>query len=93
MLISFPYSHICSIMETHFPIFSYTKHNGNTIILCIQIVNIGTSDGKESASNPADSGLIPEQEDPLKKGMATHPNILAWEIPWAHFGSPWWLRW
>ena len=22
-------------------------------------------------------------EDPLKKDMATHSNILAWEIPWA----------
>ena len=22
------------------------------------------------------------KEDPLEKGMATHPNILAWEIPW-----------
>ena len=22
------------------------------------------------------------QEDPLEKGMATHPNILAGEIPW-----------
>ena len=21
-------------------------------------------------------------EDPLKKGMATHSSILAWEIPW-----------
>jgi len=21
-------------------------------------------------------------EDPLKRGMATHSNILAWEIPW-----------
>ena len=21
-------------------------------------------------------------EDPLKKGMATHSNILAWRIPW-----------
>ena len=21
-------------------------------------------------------------EDPLEKGMATHPRILAWEIPW-----------
>ena len=21
-------------------------------------------------------------EDPLEKGMATHPSILAWEIPW-----------
>ena len=22
------------------------------------------------------------QEDPLEKGMATHPSILAWRIPW-----------
>ena len=22
------------------------------------------------------------QEDPLEKGMATHPSILAWNIPW-----------
>ena len=22
------------------------------------------------------------REDPLEKEMATHPNILAWEIPW-----------
>ena len=21
-------------------------------------------------------------EDPLEEGMATHPGILAWEIPW-----------
>ena len=21
-------------------------------------------------------------DDPLEKGMATHPNILAWRIPW-----------
>ena len=22
------------------------------------------------------------QEDPLEKGVATHPSILTWEIPW-----------
>ena len=22
------------------------------------------------------------QEDPLEKGMASHPSILAWKIPW-----------
>ena len=27
------------------------------------------------------------QEDPLKKGMATHSSILAWEIPWTE--APW----
>ena len=32
------------------------------------------------------------QEDPLKKGTATHSNILAWEIPWTEEPadySPW----
>ena len=23
-----------------------------------------------------------DQEDPLEEGMATHPSILAWRIPW-----------
>ena len=26
------------------------------------------------------------QEDPLEKGMVTHPNILAWRIPWTVHG-------
>ena len=30
------------------------------------------------------------QEDPLEKGMATHPSILAWSIPLTEAGySPW----
>ena len=32
------------------------------------------------------------QEDPLEKEMATHSNILAWEIPWTEEPggySPW----
>ena len=29
-----------------------------------------------------DVGSIPGWEDPLKKEMATHTSILAWEIPW-----------
>ena len=32
------------------------------------------------------------QEDPLEKGMATHSNTLAWEIPWTEEPvgySPW----
>ena len=31
-------------------------------------------------------------EDPLEKGKTSHPNILAWRIPWDLFGLPWWLR-
>ena len=42
----------------------------------------GGSDGKESACNAGDLGSKPGQEDPLKKGMATHSSILAWRIRW-----------
>ena len=40
----------------------------------------GGSDSK-AASNVGDLALIPVQEDPLEKGMATHSGILAWKIP------------
>ena len=40
------------------------------------------ADSEESAFNAGDSGLIPGQEDPLERGMATHSSILAWRIPW-----------
>ena len=42
----------------------------------------GGSEGKESACNAGDLGLIPGLEDPLEKGMAIHSIILAWRIPW-----------
>ena len=47
----------------------------------------GGSDGKESACNAGDLGLIPgfdseNCQDPLDKEMATHSSILAWRIPW-----------
>ena len=29
---------------------------------------------------------LPGQEDPLEEGMATHPSILTWRIPWT--GKP-----
>ena len=42
----------------------------------------GGSDGKESACKAGDLGLTLGLKDPLEKGMATHPTILAWRIPW-----------
>ena len=42
----------------------------------------GGSDGKESACNAGDLGLIPGWEDPLEKGKATHSRFPAWRIPW-----------
>ena len=35
-----------------------------------------------NAEEAGDVGSILGQEDPLKKEMATHSRILAWEIPW-----------
>ena len=42
----------------------------------------GGSDGKESACNAADLGLIPESGGFPEKGNATNSSILAWRIPW-----------
>ena len=41
----------------------------------------GVSDGKESACNAGDPGLILGWEDPLEKEMTTHSSTLAWRIP------------
>ena len=35
-----------------------------------------------NAGDARDVGLIPGQEDPLEKEMATHSSTLAWKIPW-----------
>ena len=40
------------------------------------------SDGKNSACNAGDLGLIAEPEGSLEKGMATHSYIHAWRTPW-----------
>ena len=42
----------------------------------------GGTEGKASACNAGDLGLIPGSGRPLEKEMATHFNILAWWIPW-----------
>ena len=42
----------------------------------------GGSDGKVSACNAGDLGLIPGSEDPLEKEMAIHSSTLVWKIPW-----------
>ena len=39
------------------------------------------SDGKESTCNAGDTSLVPELEDLLEKGVATHSSILSWRIP------------
>ena len=41
----------------------------------------GGSDGKGSACNAGDLGLIPGLGRSLEKEMETHSSILAWRIP------------
>ena len=43
---------------------------------------LGGSEGKESACNVGDLGLILGHKDSLEKGMTTHSSILAWRTPW-----------
>ena len=42
----------------------------------------GDSVVKNLPANGGDTSLIPDQEDPLEKEMATHSSTLAWKIPW-----------
>ena len=42
----------------------------------------GESVVKNPPANAGDSGSIPTSERSLKKELATHPGILAREIPW-----------
>ena len=39
----------------------------------------GDSDSKEFTGNP---NSVPGLEDPMEKGVATHPSLLAWSRPW-----------
>ena len=42
----------------------------------------GGLDVKESSCNAGDLDSIPGSGRSPEKGMAPHPNILAWRIPW-----------
>ena len=42
----------------------------------------GGSDGRKSAYNVGDLGLIPGSGRPLEKGMATHYSFFDCKIPW-----------
>ena len=48
----------------------------------------GGSDGKESACDAGNLGLIPGSGRFLEEGMATHSSILAWRIPMDR--GAWW---
>ena len=42
----------------------------------------GGSDGKESAYNAGNPGLIPESGRSPAEGVATYSSIFTWKIPW-----------
>ena len=57
--------------------------------LCSKRASPHGSDGKESACNVGDLGLIPwGGKIPLEEGLATHSSILAWRIPMDR--EAWW---
>ena len=48
-------------------------------------VGMGISSGSVVKNPPANDGDLVRSlgwEDPMKKEMATHSSLLAWEIPW-----------
>ena len=52
-------------------------------MFCINMGFPGGSDSKESACQCRRQGFLSlDWEDPLKKKMATHSSVLAWEILW-----------
>ena len=38
--------------------------------------------GKEPTGQAGDASSIPGWEDPLEKGISTHPSSLSWRISW-----------
>ena len=52
------------------------------VIILPFAVHPGDSDGKETACDAGDPGLIPGWGISLEKGMAAHSSILAWRILW-----------
>ena len=53
---------------------------------CYSMIELWIHDAKWKEKNLWSLGL----EDPLKKGMAAHSSIFAWEMPWTEENySPW----
>ena len=53
------------------------------MFICMYVCRLpGGSVVKDSPVNAGDTGSAPECGRSLEKEMATHFNVLAWEIPW-----------
>ena len=73
---------VCELASSRVQIYSLQtrQHSGFQLPSHIQ-GRKGTETFKNNKNLPAmQETLVPE--DPLEKRMATHSNILAWEIPW-----------
>ena len=72
------YKYLVDALPTFQIILFLHQHLKNSNILRVSLVGFpGGSEGKESACNVGDLGLIPELGRPLEEGMATHSSILA----------------
>ena len=73
-------------LETEFKCISIIFLDIVLLKICMSFgaiyIFLGDSDGKESACNVGDPGLILGLGRYPRQGMATHYSILAWRIPW-----------
>ena len=60
----------------------FHQYQGPPLPFMVQVGFPSGSNGKESACNPGDPGLIPGLGRSPEKGMVTHSSILAWRISW-----------
>ena len=74
------------------PVFICALHGGAIHSVKNSFANLlfpGGSDGKESACNAGDLGLIPALGRSPAESMVSHSSILAWRIPMDR--GAWWL--
>ena len=73
------------LSPTYTPLFLFSRHENfsDSTWKKISFFNTGFPGGSVVKSQPAmqEMWVLPHWEDPLEKEMATHSNILAWEIP------------
>ena len=70
--------------KTFISFVSESKHNSNATCSAIITSWLGFPGGSVVKNLPMQDSWVQflGREDPLEKEMATHSNILAWEIPW-----------
>ena len=67
---------MCELLTSTLLIIHHYSHNWTSEV-AQEVKNL-----RASAANIRDTGLIPGSGRSLEEGIAVHPSILAWRIPW-----------